>query len=127
MVPYLVLVGAIWRARPGELYAGKNSLERAPWAMVGTGLMVSIPVFFDVAFIILVPIVYALQRQTGKSLLFFGCLYWLGCPLPMGYTANTRTCRRGAHTGGGFGLYYTLWPCDRIPAAVIADRFLDHM
>ena len=44
----------------------KMSLERAPWAMVGTGLMVSIPVFFDVAFIILVPIIYALQRQAGK-------------------------------------------------------------
>jgi len=45
--------------------------EKAPWALMLTGLVVAIPVFFDVAFIILVPIVYALQRKTGKSLLFY--------------------------------------------------------
>lgn len=45
--------------------------DRAPWALMITGLVVAIPVFFDVAFIILVPIVYALQRKTGKSLLFY--------------------------------------------------------
>jgi Gnt-I system low-affinity gluconate transporter len=32
---------------------------------------VSIPVFFDVAFIILVPVLYGLQRRSGKSLLMF--------------------------------------------------------
>ena len=46
--------------------------RNAPWAMVLTGFLVAIPVFFDVAFIILVPIVYALQRKTGKSLLLYG-------------------------------------------------------
>lgn len=45
--------------------------DKAPWALMLTGLVVAIPVFFDVAFIILVPIVYALQRKTGKSLLFY--------------------------------------------------------
>lgn len=45
---------------------------RAPLAMVLTGFVVAIPVFFDVAFIILVPIVYALQRRTGASLLKYG-------------------------------------------------------
>lgn len=46
-------------------------LERAPAAMVITGFVVAIPVFFDVAFIILVPLVYALQQKTGKSLLLY--------------------------------------------------------
>ena len=45
--------------------------DKAPWAMVITGFFVAIPVFFDVAFIILVPMVYALQRKTKKSLLLF--------------------------------------------------------
>ncbi|TXB70225.1 gluconate transporter [Phaeodactylibacter luteus] len=45
---------------------------QAPLAMVLTGFVVAIPVFFDVAFIILVPIVYALQRRTGESLLKYG-------------------------------------------------------
>lgn len=42
------------------------------WALMLTGFIVAIPVFFDVAFIILVPMIYALQRKTGKSLLLYG-------------------------------------------------------
>lgn len=46
--------------------------KRAPWALMLTGFFVAIPVFFDVAFIILVPVVYMLQRKTKKSLLLYG-------------------------------------------------------
>lgn len=46
--------------------------ENASWAMMITGFLVAIPVFFDVGFIILVPLVYALARKTGKSLLYYG-------------------------------------------------------
>lgn len=46
--------------------------ENASWAMMITGFFVAIPVFFDVAFIILVPLIYALGRDTGKSLLIYG-------------------------------------------------------
>ena len=45
--------------------------KRAPWAMVISGFTVAIPVFFDVAFIILVPVTYALSKRTGKSLLLY--------------------------------------------------------
>jgi Gnt-I system low-affinity gluconate transporter len=45
---------------------------RASWAMLFTGFIVAIPVFFDVGLIIFIPIIYALGRDTGKSLLFFG-------------------------------------------------------
>lgn len=50
----------------------KFGTDRAPLAMVITGFIVAIPVFFDVAFIILIPIIYALQRTTGRSLLLYG-------------------------------------------------------
>ncbi|MDA9775083.1 GntP family permease [Algibacter sp.] len=46
--------------------------KRSSWALMLTGFIVAIPVFFDVAFIILVPMIYALQRKTGKSLLLYG-------------------------------------------------------
>lgn len=49
----------------------KFGKDRAPWAMVITGFVVAIPVFFDVGFIILVPIVYALSRDTKRSLLYY--------------------------------------------------------
>ncbi len=50
----------------------KFGTDRASWAMVITGFIVAIPVFFDVGFIILVPIIYALSRDTKKSLLYYG-------------------------------------------------------
>ncbi len=46
--------------------------ERAPWAMAIAGFLVAIPVFFDVGFIILVPLVYTLARETRRSLLLYG-------------------------------------------------------
>ena len=49
----------------------KFGLKNSPLAMVLAGFLIAIPVFFDVAFIILVPMVYALQRKTGKSLLLY--------------------------------------------------------
>ncbi|GMQ65206.1 GntP family permease [Vallitalea maricola] len=50
----------------------KFGKEKANWALVITGFFVAIPVFFDVGFIILVPIVYALAKDTKKSVLFYG-------------------------------------------------------
>ena len=46
--------------------------EHSSWALMITGFVVAIPVFFDVGFIILVPLVYTLARKTGKSLLYYG-------------------------------------------------------
>ncbi len=45
--------------------------KNASWALMLTGFLVAIPVFFDVAFIILIPMVYSLQRRTQKSLLLY--------------------------------------------------------
>jgi len=49
----------------------KFGIQKSPAAMVISGFLIAIPVFFDVAFIILVPMIYALQRKTGKSLLLY--------------------------------------------------------
>ena len=40
-------------------------------ALMLTGFIVSIPIFFDVGFIILIPIVYALTRDTKRSILYY--------------------------------------------------------
>lgn len=50
----------------------KFGRDKASWSMVITGFVVAIPVFLDVGFIILVPLIYALSRDTGKSLLYYG-------------------------------------------------------
>ena len=50
-----------------RLFGEKN----ASWAMMITGFIIAIPVFFDVAFIILIPVVYAIARKTRKSMLLY--------------------------------------------------------
>ncbi|MEX0904919.1 MAG: gluconate:H+ symporter [Balneolaceae bacterium] len=45
--------------------------ERTSWGLTLTGFIISIPVFLDVGFIILVPIVYALSRKAKKSTLYY--------------------------------------------------------
>ena len=50
----------------------KFGQNKASWAMMLTGFIVAIPVFLDVGLIILIPIIYALSRDTKKSLLYFG-------------------------------------------------------
>ena len=60
-------------ARSLALYLVRQLGEKnASWAMMVTGFIIAIPVFFDVGLIILVPILYALSRNTGRSLLYFG-------------------------------------------------------
>ncbi|MEH6773432.1 MAG: gluconate:H+ symporter [Cereibacter changlensis] len=46
--------------------------KREDWAMVLTGYIVSIPIFCDSAFVILSPLVKALARSSGKSVLTLG-------------------------------------------------------
>jgi Gnt-I system low-affinity gluconate transporter len=57
--------------RIARTLVGRLGEERAPWALAATGLIVAIPVFFDVALILFIPLVYGLARQGGRSLLFY--------------------------------------------------------
>lgn len=52
-------------------FLGVFGEKRSSWALMLTGFVVSIPVFLDVGFIILVPIIYALANRSGLSLLHF--------------------------------------------------------
>lgn len=54
-----------------QFLLAKLGEKRASLAFVLTGFLVAIPVFFDVAFVLLVPLIYALGRRTKRSLLFF--------------------------------------------------------
>ncbi|NMM50662.1 GntP family permease [Marinigracilibium pacificum] len=49
----------------------KFGVKNASGAMAVAGFIIAIPVFFEVGFILLVPMIYALHKQTGKSLLVF--------------------------------------------------------
>ncbi|TXC93023.1 gluconate transporter [Metabacillus litoralis] len=58
--------------RLAQTLVKKFGEDKSQWALGLTGFLVAIPVFFDVGFIILVPIVYGLAKKTGKSLLYYG-------------------------------------------------------
>lgn len=49
----------------------KFGTNKSTWALALTGFIVGIPIFLDVGFIILIPIVYALTRDSKRSVLFY--------------------------------------------------------
>ena len=50
----------------------KFGRERAVWAVLTTAFLVGLPIFFEVGFIILVPLVWNLARESKRSLLYYG-------------------------------------------------------
>ena len=70
------MFGAILEKSGGAVAIATHLIKKfgeknAPLSMAITGLVIAIPVFFEVAFILLVPILYAIQKKTGKSLLLY--------------------------------------------------------
>lgn len=43
--------------------------KRLPWAMMCIGIIVGLPAFFEVGFVLLIPIAYTVARRTGTSLI----------------------------------------------------------
>jgi GntP family gluconate:H+ symporter len=43
--------------------------KRVPWAMMLIGLVVGLPAFFEVGFVLLIPIAFTVARRTGTSLI----------------------------------------------------------
>jgi gluconate:H+ symporter, GntP family len=46
--------------------------KNIPWSMMCAGLIVGLPVFFEVGFVLLVPIVFTVTRRTNNSLIMVG-------------------------------------------------------
>jgi len=51
---------------------GKFGRERAIWAVLVAAFLIGLPIFFEVGFIILVPLVWSLARESKRSLLYYG-------------------------------------------------------
>src|SRR3984957_638038 len=50
----------------------KFGKDRAAWALLVASFLVGLPIFFEVGFVILAPLVWNLARETKRSLLFYG-------------------------------------------------------
>ncbi|TRZ45390.1 GntP family permease [Robertkochia solimangrovi] len=70
------MFGAILESSGGarviaDHFIQKLGVKNASLAMVLSGFIIAIPVFFEVGFILMVPVIYAIQKRTGKSLLLY--------------------------------------------------------
>src|SRR5580704_7453028 len=50
----------------------KFGRDRAVWAVLTAAFLVGLPIFFEVGFIILVPLVWNLAKESKRSLLYYG-------------------------------------------------------
>ena len=50
----------------------KFGKERAIWAVLLASFLVGLPLFFEVGFIVLIPVIWSLTKESKKSLLYFG-------------------------------------------------------
>src|SRR5262249_51954260 len=66
-------------------------LARASLAILVAGYLIGIPVLFNVGFLLLIPIMWRLQRDTGKSLLWFA--------LPLAFSLATTHSLVPPHPG----------------------------
>ena len=95
--------------------------EKAPYALVFTGLLVSIPIFLDVAFIILVPVLYALSKESGKSLLYYAIPLLAGLAVSHAFVPPTPGPIATAEIiGVELGWVALFWFIVGIPVAIIA-------
>lgn len=72
--------------------------DRAAWALMSSGFVLSVPVFFDTVFYLLVPLARSLYRSTRKNYLLYVCAIAAGgaithtlvppTPGPLGMAAN---------------------------------------
>jgi GntP family gluconate:H+ symporter len=74
-------------AESGGAIVVSNALARAlgeprlDWALMLSGFIIGLPVFFQVGLVLLAPVLFTAQRQSGRPLL------WLGLPMVAGLSA----------------------------------------
>ncbi|GGG90865.1 gluconate:H+ symporter [Silvibacterium dinghuense] len=95
--------------------------KRVHWAMMVIALIVGLPAFFEVGFVLLIPIAYTVARRTGRSLVFVALPMVAGIsvdhalvpPHPAAMLAAT-----AYHADIGRTIFFAL--AIGIPAAIIA-------
>ncbi|GAB2834800.1 GntP family permease [Ferruginibacter profundus] len=98
------------------------------WAVLLTGFLIGIPLYYNAGFVILVPLVFMLAKKTGLPLLYIA--------IPMAASLSTTHCFLPPHPGPvvlvnafkadlGKTLLYGI--CIAIPAVIVAGPFLGRL
>jgi Gnt-I system low-affinity gluconate transporter len=126
----VVGLGAMF-GRMLEVSGGTNALadalidrfgERyAQWSMLAVGLVVAVAVFFDVAFVILVSLVYGLGERTGRPIVYFALPLLAGLAVAHAFIPPTPgPIAVAALLGADLGWVMLFGILIGVPAAVIA-------
>lgn len=100
-------------------------LKNIQWAVLLTGFLIGIPLYYNAGFIILVPLVFTLARKTGLPLLYI--------VIPMAAALSTTHCFLPPHPGpvvlvnafhANMGLVLIYGIIIAIPTVIIAGPFL---
>lgn len=67
-----ILLGSGGADRIATAFIGSRPVQWIPAAITGAALLIGMPHLFDVSFVMLVPLVYAVAQRTGSHLLFVG-------------------------------------------------------
>lgn len=98
--------------------------KKAPWALTLIGLIVAIPVFFEVALILFIPLVYDLTRRTGKSVLTYGIPLAAGIAVAHSFIPPTPgPVAVAALIGADLGWVILFGMIAGIPAAIVGGIF----
>ena len=104
---------------------GKKNIQ---WALLVTGLLVGIPLYYNAGFVILVPLVFSLARTSGLPLLYLA--------IPMAASLSTTHCFLPPHPGplllvnafkADMGKTLLFGFIIAIPASIIAGPFLGRL
>ncbi len=93
------------RARSGE--------RRLDWALLLSGFIIGLPVFFQVGLVLLAPVLFTLTRQTGIPLLRLGIPLVAGLSAVHGLTPPHPGPLRGDRAAGGRHRPYAVLLADR--------------
>jgi len=102
--------------------------SRAHWAMLLTGFVISIPVFLDVALVIVASVLFSLTKRTGKSLLVFGLPLVVGMAVTHAFVPPTPGPAYVAYTlGVDLGTMILIGIVVGLPTAIITTLFARKM
>jgi Gnt-I system low-affinity gluconate transporter len=92
----------------------------AQWSVLAVGFIVAIPVFFDVAFIVLVSVVYGLARRTQRPVVYFALPLLAGLAVAHAFVPPTPgPIAVAAVLGADLGWVILLGVAIGLPAAVV--------
>lgn len=110
-----------------RLIIGKRKAGASSIAMGAVGIVIAIPVFFDVGLILLFPLVQALAKKAGKPALYFGLPLLAGLAAAHAFIPPTPGPVAVAEIlGADIGLVIIAGLCAAVPAVMIAGPAYAH-